>query len=130
MNIKHLHKEGQSIKAITRLTGHSRNTVRRLLRQSQPVPFQKPARTSRLDEFKPYLEQRYQECALSSVRLLQEIRSWVTPVHPRRSIVSRKRCERSNEPAANLLSVMKHHLGNKDRLIGPTAVAFAINSTT
>jgi transposase len=75
MNIKHLHKEGHSIKAITRLTGHSRNTVRRVLRQPKPLPFQKPPRTSRLDEFKPYLEQRYQECALSSVRLLQEIRA-------------------------------------------------------
>jgi lambda repressor-like predicted transcriptional regulator len=39
MNIKHLHKEGHSIKAIARLTGHSRNTVRRVLRQPQPLPF-------------------------------------------------------------------------------------------
>ena len=75
MNIKHLHQEGHSIKAITRLTGHSRNTVRRILRQAKPEPFKTPARSSCLDEFKPYVEQRYQECALSTVRLFQEIRT-------------------------------------------------------
>ncbi|HEX6731397.1 MAG TPA: IS21 family transposase [Pyrinomonadaceae bacterium] len=75
MDIKHLHREGNSIKAITRLTGHSRNTVRRVLRQPKPIPFRNPPRHSRLDEFKPYLEKRYQECALSSVRLLAEIRA-------------------------------------------------------
>lgn len=75
MDIKHLHREGNSIKAITRLTGHSRNTVRRVLRQPKPTPFRNPPRHSRLDEFKPYLEKRYQECALSSVRLLAEIRA-------------------------------------------------------
>lgn len=75
MNIKHLHNAGHSIKAITRLTGHSRNTVRRILRQAKPQPFQTPARISQLDQFKPYVEQRYQQCALSTVRLFQEIRS-------------------------------------------------------
>jgi transposase len=75
MNIKHLHKEGHSIKAITRLTGHSRNTVRRILRQPKPEAFKTPARSSRLDEFKPYVEQRYQACALSTVRLFQELRA-------------------------------------------------------
>ena len=75
MNIKHLHKEGHSIKAITRLTGHSRNTVRRILRQAKPEAFKTPARSSCLDEFKPYVEQRYQQCALSTVRLFQEIRA-------------------------------------------------------
>lgn len=75
MNIKHLHKEGHSIKAITRLTGHSRNTVRRILRQPKPETFKTPARSSCLDEFKAYVEQRYQECALSTVRLFQEIRA-------------------------------------------------------
>lgn len=75
MNIKHLQQQGHSIKAITRLTGHSRNTVRRILRQTKPEPFKTPPRSSRLDEFKPYVEQRYQECALSTVRLFQELRA-------------------------------------------------------
>lgn len=74
MDIKHLHREGNSIKAITRLTGHSRNTVRRVLRQTTRPPFPKPTRDSLLDEFKPYVTKRYQECALSSVRLWAEIK--------------------------------------------------------
>lgn len=75
MNIKQLHQQGHSLKAITRLTGHSRNTVRRVVRQPKPEPFKTPARSSCLDEFKPYVEQRYQTCALSTVRLFQEIKA-------------------------------------------------------
>ena len=74
MDIKHLHREGHSIKSITRLTGHSRNTVRRVLRQPTKPSFRKPTRDSLLDEFKPYITKRYQECALSSVRLFAEIK--------------------------------------------------------
>ncbi len=87
MDIKHLHKEGHSIKAITRLTGHSRNTVRRILRQKTRLPFQKPTRDSLLDEFKPYVTNRYQECALSSVRLFAEIK----PMGYRGSLATRRR---------------------------------------
>jgi lambda repressor-like predicted transcriptional regulator len=46
MDIKSLHKEGHSIQAIARHTGRSRNTVRRVLRESAPTPFQKPERYS------------------------------------------------------------------------------------
>jgi len=74
MDIKTLHQQGHSLRAIAELTGHSRNTVRKLLRQKRPQPFQKPQRASQLDPFKPYLEQRYRECALSSVRLHEEIK--------------------------------------------------------
>lgn len=74
MDVKTLHQQGHSIRAITDLTGHSRNTVRKLLRQKAPQRFQKPKRASKLDSFKPYLEQRFQECALSAVRLLSEIK--------------------------------------------------------
>ena len=34
MDIISLHKEGHSIKAIARMTGHSRNTIRRVLRDA------------------------------------------------------------------------------------------------
>ncbi len=73
MDIQHLRKEGHSIKTITRLTGRSRNTVRRVLSQKARIPFQKPTRDSLLDEFKDYVTKRFQECALSSVRLPAEI---------------------------------------------------------
>lgn len=55
MDIKDLHHQGHSIRTIADLTGHSRNTVRRVLRQKAPVAFHKPHRPSLLDEFKPYL---------------------------------------------------------------------------
>jgi transposase len=74
MDILLLHKQGQSIRRIARHTGHSRNTVRRAVREGAPRPFQTPTRSSKLDPFKDYLRQRFQEHGLSGVRLTQEIR--------------------------------------------------------
>lgn len=75
MDIRTLHKEGHSIKEIARQTGRSRNTVRRVLREPGPTGFRKPVRPSCLDNFKPYLQQRFESCGLSAVRLLPEIRA-------------------------------------------------------
>lgn len=76
MDIKELHRQGHSIHAIVHLTGHGRNTVRKVLRQKAPEPFQAPRnRRTILDEFKPYLTRRHQECALSGVRLFEEIKA-------------------------------------------------------
>jgi transposase len=74
MDVHALARQGFSKRKIAELTGHSRNTVRRLLRQTTPQPFQPPPRPSRLDAFKAYLTERYQACPLSAVRLLEEIR--------------------------------------------------------
>jgi transposase len=59
MDIRSLHKEGHSIKAIARMTGRSRNTVRRVLREAGFPGFQKPQRASCLDAHKEYLRNRY-----------------------------------------------------------------------
>lgn len=75
MDIKSLHKEGHSIKAIARQTGRSRNTVRRVLRAPGPTDFHQPQRHSRLDTFKTYLRDRWETCGLSAVRLLPEIQA-------------------------------------------------------
>jgi len=75
MDIKSLHKEGHSIKAIARQTGRSRNTVRRVLRAPGPTDFHQPQRHSRLDTFKTYLRDRWEACGLSAVRLLLEIQA-------------------------------------------------------
>ncbi len=75
MDIKILHKEGHSIRQIAQRTGHSRNTIRRMLRQSKPEPFKSPKKTSKLDEFKGYIQQRFEACGLSAVRLLKEIQA-------------------------------------------------------
>jgi hypothetical protein len=74
MDIKNLHRQGPSIRTITELTGLARNTVWRVLREQAPRAAKKRGRRSQLDPFKPYLEQHYNECALSDMRLLEEIR--------------------------------------------------------
>lgn len=75
MDIKTLHREGHSIKEIARQTGHSRNTVRRVLREAAPAGFSKTERDSCLDEFKLYLRERFENTGLSAVRLLPEIQA-------------------------------------------------------
>lgn len=54
--------EGKSIREIARLTGHSRNTVRRYLRGEYfPEKEIRKSRGSKLDPFKPFLQERLQE---------------------------------------------------------------------
>jgi hypothetical protein len=74
MDIVLLHKQSHSMRRIARDTGHSRNTVRRTVREGAPRQFQTPARRSKLDPFKDYLRERFQQHGLSGVRLTQEIR--------------------------------------------------------
>lgn len=74
MDILLLHKQGHSIREICRLSGHSRNTVRRVLREDAPRAFRTPPRPSKLAPFKDYLRQRFEQHGLSGVRLAQEIR--------------------------------------------------------
>jgi len=73
MDILLLHKQGHSIRDIARQSGHSRNTVRRAVREGAPHVFATPPRPSKLDPFKDYLRQRFEEHGLSAVRLTQEI---------------------------------------------------------
>lgn len=74
MEIKDLHRQGHSIRQICRLTGFSRNTVRKVLREGVPQQKARKKRASMLDEFKPYLHKRYLETGLSAVRLVEELR--------------------------------------------------------
>jgi transposase len=74
MDILLLHKQGHSIRQIARQSGHSRNTVRRAVRDGAPRAFRTPVRPSKLDPFKDYLRQRFEQHGLSGVRLTQEIR--------------------------------------------------------
>jgi transposase len=75
MDIGLLHREGHSIKAIARLTGRSRNTVRKVVQQKLPCRKAPSERPSKLDPYKDYVRERYESCRLSAVRLLEEIRS-------------------------------------------------------
>lgn len=73
MLVQDLHRQGHSIRHIARLTGLARNSVRSILRTHSPTPPAYSPRGSCLDEFKPYLTQRYQATGLSAVRLLAEV---------------------------------------------------------
>lgn len=73
MEVKALHAEGVSIKNIARMTGLSRNTVRRVLRGEHPLKLRAGARESKLDAFKPYVRDRFEQYGLSAVRLHAEI---------------------------------------------------------
>jgi transposase len=94
MDIKELQRMGLSQRAIARQTGHSRNTVARILSQATPAPFSTPARASHLDPYKAYIKKQYEQYQLSSVRLLAEIRpmgysgSIVAAIRPRQYATS------------------------------------------
>jgi len=75
MDLKHLSRQGHSIRAIARMTGHSRNTVRKVLASKGAPVFKSRKRGSKLDPYKGYLKKRVEDCNLSGVRLLEEIRS-------------------------------------------------------
>lgn len=73
MDIHFLRKQGHSVREIARMTGHSRNTVRRMLRApTVPQPARRE-RASKLAPFHDYLRERWQAHGLSAVRLHQEI---------------------------------------------------------
>jgi transposase len=75
MDVHLFFKQLGSIRAVVRQTGYSRNTVRKMLRTTEPPVFQKPARFSGVDAFKEYLTRRFTEHGLSAQRLTEEIRA-------------------------------------------------------
>lgn len=59
MEIRILHRQGHSIRRIARELGISRNTVRSYLRNDSPPAYSsRPARSSKLDPYKPYIVER------------------------------------------------------------------------
>ena len=61
MEIRILHKQGLSIRAIARQLGVSRNTVREYLRSDKPPAYSpREKRSSKLDPYKPYIQERVQ----------------------------------------------------------------------
>ena len=94
MDIGLLHREGHSIKAIARMTGRSRNTIRKVIGQKLPQRTPPRRRSSKLDPYKEYVKKRYEECALSAVRILGEIR----PMGYGGSVIVLRRYLRSLKP--------------------------------
>lgn len=75
MDIKELKQAGHSIKSICRLTGFSRNTVRKVLRGEHSLTRASREETSILDPYKDYVHKRVEDVELSAVRLMEEIQS-------------------------------------------------------
>jgi transposase len=74
VDIKTLHQQGYSIRAVAEATGFARNTARKALRGQHPLKRQATPRLGKLDPFHDCLRQRCAEHPLSAVRLLAEIR--------------------------------------------------------
>lgn len=73
MDIRTLHKEGHTISAIHRMTGLSRKTIRRTLGQTVPTRYRRVEPPGKLERFKEYARGRWEETALSGVRIFEEI---------------------------------------------------------
>lgn len=74
--IGELKREGWSIRAISRLTGYGRKTIRKYLLAptGRPVYRPRPAAVSKLEPFKPYLKERPQAGVWNAQALLRELR--------------------------------------------------------
>lgn len=79
MEIRILSRQGKGIREISRITGHSRNTVRKFLRSAaEPGYKNRATRLSKLDPFKVFLADRLKAALphrLPSTVLTREIRS-------------------------------------------------------
>lgn len=77
MNILELHRQGMTARAIARLTGKDRKTVKKYISDGPKVPqyTPRPQKASKLDPFAAYLRERVRAWPLlSGTRLLREIR--------------------------------------------------------
>lgn len=74
--IEELKRQGLSIRAISRLTGYCRKTIRKYLKEPETVPVYGPRtrEASKLDAFKTYLEQRLGVGVWNARVLLRELR--------------------------------------------------------
>lgn len=74
--LQQLRKDGLSVQAISKLTGYDRKTIRKYLLKPVAAPAYGPrkAKASKLDEYKPYLENRLKAGVWNAQVLLREIR--------------------------------------------------------
>lgn len=75
-DVNELKRQGLSIRAISRLAGYDRRTVRKYLLKptGRPVYGPRAAPVSKLDAFKPYLKERLQAGVWNAQVLLRELR--------------------------------------------------------
>lgn len=68
-----LYENEQSIKGIHRITGHSRNTVRKVIKNNKPYTFKTSSRPSKLDKYKSIIKEEFVKGTLSREQILKEI---------------------------------------------------------
>jgi transposase len=123
--IEELKREGLSIRAISKLTGWDRKTIRRYLIKPEAAPVYGPRepRSSKLDAFKPYIEDRLKAGVWNARVLLREVRErgyaagytiltdWLRPQRQSARVVAVRRFE---TPAGHQAQVDWGHLGTID----------------
>ena len=73
--IRDLYSRGFSISEISRETGYARETVRNYLnKKTSPEPQKRPLKPSKLDPYKPYIEEKIKEGPYTAARLFREIK--------------------------------------------------------
>jgi len=73
--IRDLYSQGFGISEIARQTGFDRKTVRKYLRlKNLPEPQKRPGRKSKLDPYKPYIQEKLKEGPYTAARLYREIK--------------------------------------------------------
>ena len=73
--IRDLYLQGFGISEIARQTGFDRKTVRKYLRlKTLPEPQKRPGRKSKLDPYKPYIQEKLKEGPYTAARLYREIK--------------------------------------------------------
>jgi transposase len=75
-DLEEMKQTGMSISAISELTGFDRKTVRKYLLNGEALPTyqERPAPPSKLDSFKPFLEDRLKAGVWNAQVLLRELR--------------------------------------------------------
>ena len=119
--INELKRSGMSIVAISNLTGYDRKTIRKyLLRPVPPAYPVRPAMTSKLEPFKPYLTERLKAGVWNAQVLLRELRErnyqggytiltdWLRPQRESARVVAVRRFE---TPPGKQAQVDWGHLG-------------------
>jgi transposase len=120
--INELKRSGLSIQAISQLTGYDRKTIRKyLLEPAVPGYRSRPAPASKLEPFKPYLNERLQAGVWNAQVLLRELRKrnyaggytilkdWLQPQRESAQVVAVRRFE---TPPGKQAQVDWGHLGS------------------
>jgi len=124
-DLEEMKQTGMSISAISELTGYDRKTVRKYLLNRETVPGyrERPVPLSKLDAFKPYLEDRMKAGVWNAQVLLRELRQrgygggytilkdWL---HPQRTAGSAAAVRRYETAPGKQAQVDWGHLGYLD----------------